>query len=99
VIISLDPPKQGGETRFEKVDLNVKLDQGDALLFYNRFPNGTVDPLTLHSGLPVLEGEKWIITKWIRERPYNNSWYSKELNRAKPNPNAVNPFTGLPDGQ
>jgi prolyl 4-hydroxylase len=22
----------------------------------------------LHGGAPVLEGEKWIMTKWVRER-------------------------------
>jgi prolyl 4-hydroxylase len=24
----------------------------------------------LHAGLPVRRGEKWIATKWLRERPY-----------------------------
>lgn len=25
---------------------------------------------TLHAGAPVLEGEKWVATKWLRERAY-----------------------------
>ena len=27
-------------------------------------------PLTLHGGEPVEKGEKWIITKWMRQRSY-----------------------------
>jgi len=29
-----------------------------------------LDPLTLHGGAPVLDGEKWIMTKWVRERAF-----------------------------
>lgn len=29
-----------------------------------------VDPLTLHGGCPVLKGEKWIATKWMRQNEY-----------------------------
>jgi prolyl 4-hydroxylase len=25
---------------------------------------------TLHAGLPVVEGEKWVATKWLREREF-----------------------------
>jgi hypothetical protein len=32
--------------------------------------DGTLDEDTLHAGLPVERGEKWIATKWLRERPY-----------------------------
>jgi prolyl 4-hydroxylase len=31
------------------------------------------DRSSLHAGLPVLKGEKWIATKWLRERPYLNN--------------------------
>lgn len=26
---------------------------------------------TLHAGAPVVEGEKWIATKWLRERRHD----------------------------
>ncbi|WP_420873905.1 hypothetical protein [Paraburkholderia azotifigens] len=44
--------------------------QGGAIYF--RYMNGRrqLDPLTLHGGAPVTSGEKWIMTKWMRERPY-----------------------------
>jgi prolyl 4-hydroxylase len=31
---------------------------------------GQVDPLSLHAGAPVIAGEKWSATKWMRERKY-----------------------------
>jgi prolyl 4-hydroxylase len=44
--------------------------QGGAVYF--RYLNGLrqLDPLTLHGGAPVLGGDKWIMTKWMREREY-----------------------------
>jgi hypothetical protein len=41
----------------------VKPRQGDALLFYSQTPNGTLDTLSLHSGCPVIRGNKWSATK------------------------------------
>ena len=32
---------------------------------------GQVDPLTLHGGSPVIQGEKWIATKWMRQERWN----------------------------
>jgi prolyl 4-hydroxylase len=29
-----------------------------------------VSTKTLHGGAPVLEGEKWVATKWLREREF-----------------------------
>uniref|UniRef100_A0A7N0V1A4 procollagen-proline 4-dioxygenase n=1 Tax=Kalanchoe fedtschenkoi TaxID=63787 RepID=A0A7N0V1A4_KALFE len=52
----------------EKGGLSVKPFKGDALLFFNLHPNATGDPRTLHGSCPVVEGEKWVATKWIRER-------------------------------
>jgi prolyl 4-hydroxylase len=39
---------------------------GDALLFYSLTPDGRVDPKSLHGGCPVLRGDKWSATKWLR---------------------------------
>ena len=41
---------------------------GDALLFYSMHPNGTFDKHALHGGCPVEQGEKWVATKWIRDK-------------------------------
>jgi prolyl 4-hydroxylase len=32
--------------------------------------DGALDPLTLHSGNAVIDGEKWIAVKWLREGRY-----------------------------
>ncbi|CAI9118669.1 OLC1v1020265C1 [Oldenlandia corymbosa var. corymbosa] len=45
--------------------IGVKPHKGDALLFFSLHPNAIPDPLSLHGGCPVLEGEKWSATKWI----------------------------------
>lgn len=66
VIMYLNTPLAGGKTVFPSAMISVTPKKGDAVLFYNILPSGDVDPLTLHGGAPVLEGEKWIATKWIR---------------------------------
>ncbi|XP_057959762.1 probable prolyl 4-hydroxylase 4 [Malania oleifera] len=43
----------------------VKPRRGDALLFFSLHANAVPDPLSLHAGCPVIEGEKWSATKWI----------------------------------
>lgn len=70
LVIYLNTPKKGGETVFPKANISVVPKKRDALLFYNCLPNGETDPLTLHGGSPVLEGEKWIANKWIRLSKY-----------------------------
>ncbi|PPS19108.1 hypothetical protein GOBAR_AA01418 [Gossypium barbadense] len=50
------------------VGLKVKPRRGDGLLFYSLFLNGTIDPTSLHGSCPVIKGEKWVATKWIRDQ-------------------------------
>jgi prolyl 4-hydroxylase len=40
---------------------------GQALVWNNLLNEGGVNPNTFHAGLPVLEGSKYVITKWFRE--------------------------------
>ncbi|CAI9265239.1 unnamed protein product [Lactuca saligna] len=53
-----------------KKGLSVKPKKGDALLFWSMTPDATVDPSSLHGGCPVIKGNKWSSTKWIRVNPY-----------------------------
>lgn len=69
-IMYLNDVAEGGETRFPEVDIHVAPVKGSAILFYNLFPNGEVDRSSLHASLPVITGEKWVSTKWVRERAY-----------------------------
>ena len=68
VIVYLNTPELGGATSFPDAGIEVAAKQGRALVF--TYP--TPDPSTksLHGGMPVLKGEKWVITKWFRERNF-----------------------------
>jgi len=67
LIVYLNDVEAGGETIFPDIGMSVVARRGSAVYF--RFMNGSrqLDPLTLHGGSPVLGGEKWIMTKWLRE--------------------------------
>ena len=60
--------ERGGGTTFTKADIFVKPTKGMATFFAYKGANGRMDEgYTEHSGCPVLEGEKWITTAWMRE--------------------------------
>jgi prolyl 4-hydroxylase len=60
----------GGETTFPQVGLAVCPQRGNAVYFEYCNARGQVDAASLHAGAPVTEGEKWAVTKWMRERPF-----------------------------
>lgn len=46
----------------------AKARKGDALLFYSVLPNGqSMDVLSTHAGCPVLKGEKYVASVWLRQ--------------------------------
>ncbi|KAK9013078.1 hypothetical protein V6N11_041100 [Hibiscus sabdariffa] len=53
-----------------KGGLSVKPKMGDALLFWSMNPDATLDPSSLHGGCPVIRGNKWSSTKWMRVHEY-----------------------------
>lgn len=70
LIIYLNNVKEGGETLFPKIGFSAVPKQGSAIYFEYLNHLGQLDKLTLHAGTPVTAGEKWIATKWVRERRY-----------------------------
>ncbi|MEQ1535978.1 MAG: 2OG-Fe(II) oxygenase [Burkholderiaceae bacterium] len=70
VIMYLNDVKAGGATVLPDINLSVYPKKGSALYFSYVNSKGQVDPSTLHGGSPVVDGEKWIATKWIREKVY-----------------------------
>ena len=64
----LNTPERGGATTFPDIALDVAPRTGNALFFAYDRPHP--DTKTRHGGAPVLAGEKWIATKWLRERPF-----------------------------
>ena len=70
VMIYLNEPTAGGATRFKAVDKIVQPETGKQLAWNNRRPDGSLNPATLHQGMKVRSGVKYVITKWFRERPW-----------------------------
>lgn len=69
LIFYLSDVEAGGATYFPQLDLAVHAHRGTALWFaYLR--DGLLDTRSQHAGMPVIRGEKWIATKWLRARPY-----------------------------
>ena len=64
--------KNTRETEFPELGIRVFPLPGSGVLFGNLTPEGQRHPLSLHAGLPVLQGEKWIATQWIRQRAYES---------------------------
>jgi prolyl 4-hydroxylase len=70
LIVYLNDVPGGGETCFDHLGLSIIPRRGQAVYFEYANRHGHTDPLSLHSGAPVTRGEKWIATKWIRQRPF-----------------------------
>lgn len=60
----------GGETAFPRLGWAVSPEQGNAVYFEYTNSLGQVDRRTLHGGNRVIAGDKWVLTKWMRERPF-----------------------------
>jgi prolyl 4-hydroxylase len=70
VIMYLNDVAAGGSTVFPSIGLDVTPRCGSAVYFACATESGEPDPRSLHGGSPVLAGEKWIATKWLRQRAY-----------------------------
>jgi prolyl 4-hydroxylase len=70
MICYLSEVEAGGATVFPEAGFEVRPLPGRAVYFTYLDADGAVDPMSLHGGAPVEEGEKWILTQWCRERPY-----------------------------
>lgn len=69
-MVYLNDVDAGGATRFKMIDKTFQPDAGKLLCWNNRLPGGAVNPATLHHGMKVRKGVKYVITKWYRERPW-----------------------------
>jgi hypothetical protein len=68
-LIYLNDQFEGGETEFPQLDWRFKGAAGDALMFWNLSESGGCELSSLHAGLEVTKGEKWLYSKWIRQKP------------------------------
>jgi prolyl 4-hydroxylase len=67
VMIYLNEPQAGGATRFKAVGKIVQPETGKLVAWNNRRADGSLNPATLHQGMKVRAGVKYVITKWFRE--------------------------------
>lgn len=67
-MVYLNVVDAGGATRFKLIDKTFQPEAGKLLCWNNRLPAGEVNPATLHHGMKVRKGVKYVITKWYRER-------------------------------
>nr|WP_279343694.1 2OG-Fe(II) oxygenase [Variovorax terrae] len=68
LVMYLSEPEKGGGTTFPDVHLEVAPKRGNAVFFSYERPHPSTR--TLHGGAPVIAGEKWIATKWLRQQRF-----------------------------
>jgi len=69
-MIYLNDVEAGGGTRFKVVDKTFQPAAGKLLCWDNHRADGSLNPGTLHHGMKVRQGVKYVITKWYREKPW-----------------------------
>jgi prolyl 4-hydroxylase len=73
LVMYLNNVEEGGTTIFPEIGLEVVPKKGSAVYFEYANSQNQLDRLTLHGGSPVTRGEKWIVTKWMRQRRYGET--------------------------
>lgn len=69
VMVYLNSVEEGGETKFELIEREFVPRRGTALAWNNIDSDGvTPNQWTLHEAQPVIQGKKYVVTKWFRER-------------------------------
>ncbi|MCM3711938.1 2OG-Fe(II) oxygenase [Sporosarcina luteola] len=68
LVMYLNDVEQGGETYFPKLNFSVSPKKGMAVYFEYFYNDQAMNELTLHGGAPVITGEKWVATQWMRKK-------------------------------
>jgi prolyl 4-hydroxylase len=68
-MLYLNEPDEGGATRFKTIGKTVQPETGKLLIWNNLLPDGSPNDATLHQGMKVRRGTKYVLTQWYRERP------------------------------
>lgn len=69
-MVYLNAVAAGGATRFKVIDKTIQPETGKLLAWNNRRADGSVNPASLHHGMKVRQGTKYVITRWYRELPW-----------------------------
>ena len=76
-MIYLNDVEEGGGTRFRRLEKTIMPEKGTAVIWNNLNADGTVNPYTIHHGMKVRKGSKYVITKWFRERGWGEMFPSE----------------------
>ncbi|MFJ7364405.1 2OG-Fe(II) oxygenase [Peribacillus frigoritolerans] len=68
IILYLNDVEHGGETFFPELNFSVFPRKGMAVYFEYFYNDKNLNELTLHGGAPVVTGEKWVATQWMRRQ-------------------------------
>jgi prolyl 4-hydroxylase len=68
MVMYLNDVEHGGETIFPKLNFSVSPQKGMAVYFEYFYQYQSLNKRTLHSGAPVITGEKWAATQWMRRQ-------------------------------
>jgi prolyl 4-hydroxylase len=74
-MIYLNDVEEGGATWFPTAGIRVAPKRGMLLLWNNMQPDGKPNLQTLHEGMRVVAGTKYVVTKWFRE----NHWLKTDI--------------------
>ena len=57
------------KTEMPELGISHQGQKGEGLFFVNAHPNGDPDRRTVHAGRPPTQGEKWVVSQFMRSRP------------------------------
>jgi prolyl 4-hydroxylase len=70
LVMYLNDVEEGGETYFPKLNFSVSPQKGMAVYFEYFYDNQHLNDLTLHGGAPLIIGDKWAATQWMRRKKF-----------------------------
>ncbi|MEW9671566.1 2OG-Fe(II) oxygenase [Ammoniphilus sp. 3BR4] len=70
LVMYLNDVEHGGATFFPKLNFSVSPHKGMAVYFEYFYQDQNLNDLTFHGGAPVINGEKWAATQWMRRQRF-----------------------------
>jgi prolyl 4-hydroxylase len=70
-LLYLNEDFEGGETNFSRINLTIKPKTGKLVIWENMNVAGSLNYISLHAGLPVISGTKYVLIIFIREKKYS----------------------------
>lgn len=70
LVTYLNEDFDGAETQFLRANLKLRGRTGDSIVFINVHPNGQPDYDTIHCASAPTRGRKWVLSQWIRNKPF-----------------------------